>query len=225
MSERREYNEILSVTNAVCFVDPYNEDFYLYMFEALYRLNMNKVIIDTYFRVSKIFTDELGVVLRAEIKEIYAKASKKVNKVEHDIFIIKQDLSESVNNRSAVKGAYYCSYEVFKQLYQIAVRYSDREKRSIALILLTIEDMKGNIPESPVLGNAMYELREALKASLRKGDTFARYSKAQFVLLLSTASIEKSEIAVKRVEKNFNEYLKQNKLKITTKTSLHDSDT
>jgi len=223
--DNQQYNEVLSVANSASFVDPYNEDFYLYMFRALNNLNMNNVIVNTYFRVSRIFLDELGVELCSEIKDIYAKASKKINKIEHDILIIKEDLREAAKDQTPIKGSYFCSYEVFKQMYQMVARAADREKRSIVLLLITILDNKGSIPENPVLKNAMSELRDILIKSLRKGDTFAQYSKAQFILMLATESIEKSEIVIGRIEENFNDYLKQNKLKINTKVSLQDSIT
>jgi DNA-binding SARP family transcriptional activator len=216
------YNEILAVANFVSFIEPYNEDFYLYMFKALYDLNMNSVIVNTYFRVSRIFLDELGVELCSEIKEIYLKASKKVNKIEQDILIIKEDLREATKDQTPIRGAYFCSYEVFKQMYQMVARAADRQKRSIVLLLITITDYKGNIPENPILQNAMVELRDVLKKSLRKGDTFAQYSKAQYILMLATESIEKSKIVVERIEKNYEFYIKQNKLRLISKLSLQD---
>jgi hypothetical protein len=195
------------------------------MFKALSNLNMNKVIVNTYFRVSRMFSDELGIELSSEIKDIYTKASKKVNKIEHDILIIKEDLREATKDQTPIRGSYFCTYEVFKQMYQMVARAADREKRSIVLLLITILDSKGNIPENPVLKSSMSELRDILKKSLRKGDTFAQYSKAQFILMLSTESIEKSEIVISRIENNFNNYLNQNKIKIITKVSLQDSIT
>ncbi len=223
--DSQQYNEILTVTNTACFVDPYNEDFYLYMFKALSNLNMNKVIVNSYFRVSRIFSDELGVELSNEIKDIYSKASKKVNKIEHDILIIKEDLREATKDQTPIRGSYFCSYDVFKQMYQMVARAADREKRSIVLLLITILDPKGNIPDNPILKNAMFELREVLKKSLRKGDTFAQYSKAQFILMLATESIEKSEIVIKRIQSNYDIYLKHNKLQLITKVSLQDTIT
>lgn len=217
-----QYNDILTVSNLVSFIEPYNEDFYLYMFKALYDLNMNSVIVNTYFRVSRIFQDELGVDLCSEIKEIYSKASKKVNKIEQDILIIKEDLREATKDQTPIRGPYFCSYEAFKQMYQMVARAADREKRSIVLLLITITDHKGNIPENPILQNAMLELRDVLKKSLRKGDTFGQYSKAQYILMLATESIEKSKIVVDRIERNYAFYIKQNKLHIISKLSLQD---
>lgn len=220
-----QYDDILSVANNISFIEPYHEDVYLYLFKALYALNMNAVLVNTFFRVSRIFQDELGIELCSEIKELYANASKKVNKIEHDILIIKEDLREATKDQTPIRGPYFCSYETFKQMYQMVARAADRDNRAIVLLLITVQDPKGGIPENPILQNAMLELREILKNSLRKGDTFAQYSKAQYILMLATHSLEKAQIVIDRIEKKYNLYKKYNKIQLVFKVSLQSSIT
>ncbi|NMC57057.1 MAG: hypothetical protein GYA50_07555 [Eubacteriaceae bacterium] len=217
-----EYDEILAVTQHATNIDAYNEYFYLYMFKALYFLNMNTLIVSTYIQINKIISNEFSAEVKNEIHKIYADANKKLNKIELDISVIKDNLKETTFDNSPIKGPFFCSFEVFKQMYQFNVRAAAREERTVILMLLTIADISDNIPQNKILLDAMLELRDVLTNTIRKNDIFTQYSKAQYLLMLSTDTADNAQIAFNRIKNNFNSYLNRNKLNLISKISMQD---
>lgn len=218
----RQYDDILAVTNFATNIDTYNEYFYLYMFKALYSLNMNTLIIGTYMQINKILKNNFSKEVIIEIQKIFENANKKLNKIELDISLIKDTLKETTFNDSPIKGPFFCSFEVFKQMYQLNIRAAAREERSIMLLLLTITDINDDIPDNKILLDAMLELREVLTNTIRKNDVFTQYSKAQYLLMLSTDSVDNAHIALNRIKNNFIDYLNENKLSLMSKVSMQD---
>jgi len=215
------YSEILQVTAKASAIDTCNEKFYLYMFKALYALNMNTVIVSTYMKLNKIFKNALKLKLCDDIKAIYEKADKKLNKIETELSVIKENLKEAPGDTAGC-GPFFCGFDVFKQIYQLNVRAAAREERRVILVLLTILGANGEIPQNNILLDAMLELKEVLATTIRKNDVYTQYSRAQYLLMLSCDCTEKAEIAVKRIEANYKNYLNQQMLKMLYKVSLQD---
>ena len=220
--DSHQYNEILAVTNHATNIDTYNEYFYLYMFKALYFLNMNTLIVSTYMQINKIINNEFSSDVKGEIQKIYENANKRLNKIELDISVIKDTLKETAFDNSPLKGPFFCDFEVFKQMYQFNVRAAAREERSVILMLLTVTDISDKVPDNKKLLDVMLELREVLTNTIRRNDIFTQYSKAQYLLMLSTDTADKAQIAFNRIRNNFIDYLNINKLNLISKVSMQD---
>ncbi|MEL7569282.1 MAG: BTAD domain-containing putative transcriptional regulator [Eubacteriaceae bacterium] len=222
--DNKQYNEILAVANHATNIDTYNEYFYLYMFKALYFMNMNTLIVSTYMQINKIINNDFSSEAANEIQKIYEDANKKLNKIELDIAVIKDTLKETTFDNSPIKGPFFCGFEVFKQMYQFNVRAAAREERAIILMLLTVTDKSDKVPDNKILLDAMLELREVLTNTIRKNDIFTQYSKAQYLLMLSTDAADKAQIAFSRIKNNFIDYLNINQLNLISKLSMQDFD-
>ena len=59
------------------------------------------------------------------------------------------------------------------------------------------------IPDSKLLNNAMDHLEGAIRLSLRKGDVAARFSAAQYVVLLPTVTFESGSKVLERIVNRF----------------------
>lgn len=70
--------------------------------------------------------------------------------------------------------------------------------------------------EQFLVKQAMKQLEDALKETLRIGDVAARYSDRQFVVLLPTCTYESSVAVTKRIISNFNNKNKGKKISIKT---------
>lgn len=82
------------------------------------------------------FYSELGVKVSDSITNLYREITKSVSNVEADLRIIEQQLHES----EAVPGAFFCDYEVFRNIYRIQSRSILRTGQSFMLALLTVSD-------------------------------------------------------------------------------------
>lgn len=223
LEEEKEYSRLLEVATAANQVDPLEEKYYLYMFRALYALEMHRVIIPTYHKVSRLFAEEMGVPLCEEITEIYKAASEQVDQIEQDIMIIKDDLREIALDSVPIKGPLYCTYDVFKYLYQMVARSSERTGGRIIIVLLTLQSKDEVPPSAKVLSAAMNQIKSLILGGLlRKSDTVARYSKSQYIVMLSIEKAGGAESVMNRIRKQCEVFLEPNGLKIVFATAEID---
>lgn len=197
-----EYNRLLAVATAANRIDPMDESHYLHMFRALYALEMYRAIIPAFHKASRFLAEELGAVPNAEVQQIYTVATQNVDSFEHDIILIKNDLREIIKASAApTTGPLYCSYDVFKYLYQMVARSSERSGTSVVIVLLSLVQ-PGTDDETPAkaLSSAMsYIKSQVMGGLLRKSDTFARYSKSQYIIMLSVDKAASAQLVTDRI--------------------------
>lgn len=217
------YSELLAEATAANQIEPLEEDFYLYIFRALYALKMHRVIIPTYHKTARIFAEELGVQPNTEIHEIYAAASEKINQIEQDIMIIKEDLREVTHDNKPVNGPLYCTYDVFKYLYQMVARASERTGSRILIVLLTLQQTDGTPPPAKSLSAAMGHVKTLIIGGLlRKSDTVARYSKSQYIIMLSTEHANGADAVMNRIRRRCDAFLQPKEIKMVFATTELD---
>lgn len=218
--ESGRYSELLAVATAASQIDPLEEEYYLYIFRALYALGMHRVIIPTYHKTARIFSEEIGIPLIDEIKSIYEAASEQVDQIEQDIMIIKDDLREIAHDSRPISGPLYCTYDVFKYLYQMVARSSERSGTRIIIVLLTLQKIGGGQPPAKYLSAAMNQIKSLiLRGLLRRSDTVARYSKSQFIIMLSIDQTGGTKAVIDRIHKRCDPFLAPNDIKIVFATT------
>lgn len=214
--ENEQHSELLTEATAASQVDPYEEKYYLYIFRALYAMGMYRVIVPTYQKTVRIFTEQLGTTLGPEIREIYAEAMQQINQIEQDVMIIKEDLQEAnTEDASRVKGPLYCTYDVFKYLYQMVARSNQRIRHRILILLLSVQMEDGSQPPAQELSGGMNHIKNAILGGLlRRSDTMARYSNSQYIIMLSSEHTSGADTVMARLRKKFEPYLEQRGMKI-----------
>ena len=124
--------------------------------------------------------------------------SKAVN-TNRDMEIVKHLIAE----KNKPTGAYKVEYEGFKHIFQFISRYSDRKETDIEIILFTISKQDGNMIDPLMLSDAMFDLENIIKVSLRIGDVATKYSSCQYLVMLIGADKVNPEDVVKRVMNNY----------------------
>ena len=209
LQESGRYSELLTTATAASGVDPLEEQYYLFTFRALYALGMHRVIIPTYHKTARIFSEELGVSLSPEIREIFEASSERVDSIEQDIMIIKDDLREVAKDNHPIRGPLYCTYDVFKYLYQMVARSSERSGSKVIIVLLSLKSKQEDLQiPAGTLSTAMNQIKNAvLGGLLRRSDTVARYSKSQFIVMLSVEKMRGAETVMDRIAARYEPYL------------------
>lgn len=179
LAKENLYDEIYSICQKAITIDPYEELPHKYVILALAKQNNHAAALSHYQHVTEVFYRELGVKPSEDMRSLYREINKSINNVESDLEIIKDDLAE----RSLTNDAYYCDYEVFKNLYRVEARSAARSGQSVFIGLFTITDAKGQVPELQVISKTMDALLRCVKKSLRSGDIVSRFSATQFVLM------------------------------------------
>ncbi len=126
------------------------------------------------------------------------------SRMEHSCAMLDDIESGLLESDGRVAGGYICTWPVFQGIYQMTRRAMDRSGTSAHLMLCTILDSKGNpMKEGATLAGLTERLAEAIRVSVRVGDVISRYSKNQFLVLLTNTTLENCEIIQKRITANF----------------------
>lgn len=211
--EQERYPEIEMICKRALIIDQFEENAHKYLILALIKQGQQNKAIAHYKLVTDLFLRELGVTPSPSMRNLYRQIAKTTHSVEIDIGIIQQDLKES----ECFDGAFYCEYEVFKNIYQVMARTSTRTGQQIFVSLLTITDTVGTIPDSETRKKTMDGLFRIVQTSTRSCDVFARFSATQYVLILPTTSLENSEAVMDRIQKKYMQEYKERDVELHTK--------
>lgn len=180
--ERADAEEVMNLCSRALLFEPLSEDIYLRYFTALRKMDMKTAVLSYYPVVANMFLDEVGQPLPESVREIYRWAAEGANLPMEDIRHIQKDLDEITRDDRPIRGAYFCPYEVFKHMYHMVVRSATRNSEDVILLLVTLVPLE--VPKQEMI-RVMLSVKELIKNMLRKGDVFARYSRNQYVLMLS----------------------------------------
>ena len=198
LTVQERFRDIEAICRKALIIDQFEENAHIYLMIALIRQSKQSQALAHYSFVSDLFFRELGVNPSAAMTSLYKDIVKTVHNVEIDINAIKNDLKESENNG----GAFYCEYEVFKNLYRLEARTATRAGQSIFIALLTVENDDPNTAlDLKIQSKIMDNLFDVVQKQLRKGDVFARFSASQYVLMLPTLTYENCDIVISRIVK------------------------
>lgn len=213
------YDTVQTICEQAIVIDPLEEGAHRYLIFSLVKQNRHQKALDHYRYVRDLFYRELGVKPSEAMRALYNEITKSVQTVETDLDIIKGDLNE----QNSAEGAFYCDYEIFKNMYRLEVRAASRTGHSVFLCLLTVTDRKGNSPGKEQLNSVMNELLETIRSSLRKGDVISKFSPSQFVLMLPMLTYENGELVMGRICDRF--YAKTHFREIQLSADLRPLDT
>lgn len=191
----KQYDYVMDLAQIGLKMEPYNEDFHYYYLNALVLSAQYRKAIDYYEHLSKQFYKEFNLQLSLRTKNLYNFIIAKEELETLDI----SELMNNLNDNSEFQGALYCEYEVFKRLYQIALRNSERTDEQTYVMLFDL-----NCAENDYVVSKMLErLKTAIGVSLRKGDVFARMNVSQFILLLPCKTEENAHMISSRIQQGF----------------------
>lgn len=199
LQAKQDYARIVEIINRALSFERYDEGLHESLIRAYLGLSDFPKALSHYEYVTNLFYRELGVRLSQNIRDLYREILKTTNDVEFDLSVVCDDLEEAAGN----EGAYFCEYEIFRNIYRLETRSIQRTGESLYLMLVTVCGRDGMVPPQRLLVKAMDKLKKVLLNSLRKNDVVSMYSRSQFVLLLYSLTYENAEMVKSRLERNF----------------------
>jgi tetratricopeptide (TPR) repeat protein len=199
MKEKNEHEKIIEICQKAINIDPFDEFFYYNLILGLVNINNLQAALTEYRKMSTLFFREFGINPSNEITKLYKDIIKTSKKVETDHSVIKDNLKDEAPG----SGAFFCEFEIFKDIYSLELRAKPRTGETVYLSLLTLINKEGERPSVKMLNSFMDKLHDCVKKTLRENDVFAQYSVSQFILLLPLTTYENGEMAIKRVIKLF----------------------
>ncbi len=188
-------------------VYPYEEDLTLMYIKCLYELNHVKEAMEVYETTITRLFDDLGIGPSENMKAMFGHISGSKKEVNLSIDEVRKEIKETEYEN----GAFYCNLEVFESLYRFVVRHMERSGQSVFLMLCTITDLNGSKPENNEKTKKIIEdVHNAIKASLRRGDAYTRYSPSQYLIMLMEIKQENCNVVADRLRYNFYKSSKRN---------------
>lgn len=188
LEENEDYKRMMNVADRAALLFPYDEGVQILKINSLYKNNHIKQALSAYEATVEMLFNEFGVSPSVELLRTYSEITK--GNIEDSKTIV--DIRDSIIERDDDDGAYYSNFQNFADIYHLVVRNVERTGLSAYLMLCTLDNKED-----------FGHLRKSIKESLRKGDSFSRYSKDQYMILLLGISYEMCEAVFKRIEDRF----------------------
>lgn len=192
--------QVITLCRKALRFDELDEELNYALILALTDAGRSQDALTQYQHVTELYYSELGVQVSDELRSLYRRIAEAEQSMDLDIDNVRGVLEEKDSSSS---GAYVCEYGIFQDIFRIEERCLARYGGRIFLGLLTVTGAKCETPTPDVLAKAMDRLLAAACQSLRRSDVIARYSQAQYVVLLSTVTYETGSMVLERIQKLF----------------------
>ena len=194
-----EYEKMIELGNHASKVQPFS-DWEVLAMEGLICLKRFPEAGILYEKTIKLYHDEQGIQPSDRLAELVRKLSDQMEFPHYMLHEIQERLREVGNE----KGGYLCPYPTFKGIYQALSRINERSGQPVFLMSCTIVDSKGNIMKnSPKLDDLSERLGNAIINNVRRSDIVNKYSRSQYLILLTNTTRKNCEIVQRRINKAF----------------------
>ena len=196
----KDYNQLEALGRQATRIQPLSEWEALTM-EALIALGRDEEARRLYETTERYYMEELGFKPTFSTVELLERLG---NQLEHQHALLDEIQLELSGAREDMPGGFICSYPVFRGVYRMIERMTERGGQSIYLMLCTIVDKNG-VPmrESSALERLSQKLGDAICHSVRRSDAICRYGKGQYLTLLINTTREDCGIVQKRINYHF----------------------
>lgn len=201
LRRKKSFKELEKFGTYAVKADPFNEWETLVM-EAMVETRRYDEASKYYSEVVDYYLKECGIYPSASLMEILERYSNQMNHTYEILENIQEGMNE--HNEEGNEGGYFCSYPVFRGIYQSSARIMKRTTVSVYLMLCTLVDKDGKQIQSEIeMNKYSRQLKECIGVSIRKSDIYAKYGKLQFLILLVGTNRENCEIVQKRINRQF----------------------
>lgn len=173
----RKFNEILQICEQAIQLDVYKEEFHLCYIDALLQHGERKQALLHYEHITGFFYQKMGLKPSLALKSIYKRILST-----QTAYITMDALKSDLESDTILENAFYCNPEIFRSIYELEHRRSERSEIKAVIGMIT---MSHSLGES--LGKQqqrMMSFRQHLLEYLRKGDTVTSWNDSQFLVLL-----------------------------------------
>lgn len=201
MIEQGSTDDALRFCRLASDMEPFNEEIHCWYMRAYIEQNKQKEAIAVYQKLSERLLSELGIMPSEELRTLYHAAVKTHNKNALTLEMLQEQLREDGES----SGALLCEYDFFRVLHYFMARSVARSGNAVHLVLLSVEGKNDRELAGKKLEKVMQNLAETVCHSLRRGDTAARCSASQFVIMLPRANYENSCMVSERILRSYHQ--------------------
>jgi len=220
-NDRKDYALAVSACQRALYIEKNDERLYYHLIKSMYLAGDRREALEKYHETTEVFYKEFGITPSNEIKLLYRDITKALNVTENNIRTVQSELRETLGNT----GAFFCEYEIFKDIYQLTERGCRRSGETAYLCLLTLfSDIDDSVMPQDIkhYNRCMDELKQVVQDTLRRRDVYARYSLSQFVILLNDVTMENATLITERIERSYKRLHPVKDVKLSSKIAAID---
>lgn len=195
LEEKGKYVKLENIMKKAIQLGCFDEYLYEMLIRSLYFQKQYIQACKTYKQTVDLLYRTLGVGPSKGMEELYDMMKSKCRNNGLDSI---DDQNNLLTDKQL--GAYLCQYNAFKELYNIQIKKLEHLEVNGHLCFLTIHDYSHyqNDKEKSV-EETVQRIQKALVDGLRIDDIVSRFSKNEFVVLLSLCNYEDSHYVMNRV--------------------------
>ena len=190
-----DYEKMIQVDYLAILKEPFYEGLHYFYMQGLIAKGEYHQAIQYFHSTNETFYKELGTGLSPRFKDLYNVI---VDEYEEEKTLRLKDIKKQLNvmiEKEDVSRGYYCTFDLFKHIYNLCLKTSQRDGKEYFLILFETQ-----------LENALYKktkisnrLRNIILECIRKSDICAKINDSQFILLVNCHEKEETQIIIDRI--------------------------
>lgn len=189
--EQGAYDQMVLICEKAIEGDRYEEYFHLQFMKALKGRGHQRLALRHYQEINHFYQQEMGIEPSNRMQSLYKELLRSSMDVNHnDIY---DELEEDVES----EYAFYCEASIFKSIYELERKRSERSK--IEIRIAVVEILGNQKPEDEE--KRVQHVQQHLMENLRKGDVITRWNERCFLILLQGVEKELMHKIVNRVLK------------------------
>ncbi len=201
LMKHKRYEDIIKLCDNVGYEYHANNRIHEYKLEAYCQSGQYILALSYYHKVIDMYYTRFSLEVSEECKQIYQRILDHVAHQSVNILELKHQLTETTGHQ----GAFFCDYDVFRNIYQMNLRFLKRSKEVRYLVLLTMEFTE---EENREVQKEFDLLKNVIMKELRSNDVFTQCSSYKYAIILATSTEEGCQIAINRIEEQFNKLKK-----------------
>lgn len=197
--ERGRNHEVVDLCRSAASIEPYHEAIHRFWMRGLLNTGNHEHAAAVYRDLSDRMYTDFSVLPEEETRSLHREATRMIN--EHAVTI--EEVLEQLEESNSPRGALICEYDFFLVLSRSVARSMTRTGIATHMVLLSVTGKDGSSLATRSLLRVMDNLEEQIRINLRRGDSAARCSGSQFILMLPQANYENSKMVCDRIIKSF----------------------
>ena len=190
-----QYAKVIDLARQAVRLFPEDESFYKELIWSIDRIGATHEAIEHYKYSAQLQHDYMHMEPNAELKGVYDIQAEADQSIDRQMSEIKGEL---LQNES--RGAYFCDYVVFQEIYDLLALEFSRTKSSIYLGVIALQQ-KETDTDYAQFSMHVAEVTELIRGNLRKGDIFCLSSPNIYALLLPTTNETTGNMVMDRLSR------------------------
>lgn len=199
LAEAGRWAEVVRLGRTALKLEPQDEDLCRQVMEALLQLEDPQGAAAVYEALRDGQAQRPDALPAEVLRALYQEALRRLDPQALPLDAIQERLREP----EGPGGALLCSYDLFRAIYHSMARLIRRSGGTVHLAVLSLTSAGGKPLSKRSLDKAASNLTEVLRVNLRRGDSAARCTASQFLVLLPQADYGNSHKVCARIRRAF----------------------